>query len=106
MPVSNSANKVEVIRAKVKPRTVSPSSGATQLLPTNVRRLGLTITNASSGTLLIDFSSAVSEDNYMVELSPGGYYECPYPCSDEVYGRWRDSSGVTGRAVIREFVEP
>lgn len=82
-----------------KPATSTTSSVAasvtnTVLLPSNSIRLGATIYNDSSSSLLyVKLGSTASNTDFTVKIFPLGYYEVPYGYTGEIDAIWSVASG-------------
>ena len=82
-----------------KPATSTTSSTAaslsnTTLLPSNGTRLGATIYNDSSSSLLyLKLGSAASFTDFTIKIFPLGYYEVPYGYTGEINAIWNVASG-------------
>ncbi|QMS87312.1 hypothetical protein HUN01_06835 [Nostoc edaphicum CCNP1411] len=95
LPVDTSSSASEI--------TNSLSSTASEIVPANTNRKGLTIFNILNQTLFIDALAGVTTTNYMVAIPAGGFYELP---ANKIYtGHFYGviASG-TGSVEIREFV--
>lgn len=82
-----------------KPATSVTSSVAaavsnTILLPSNGTRLGATIYNDSSSSLLyVKLGATASTTDFTVKIFPLGYYEVPYGYTGEIDAIWSVASG-------------
>lgn len=85
--------------SSAKPATSVTSSVAASisnvtLLPSNSIRLGATIYNDSSSSLLyVKLGATASTTDFTVKLFPLAYYEVPYGYSGNIDGVWSVSSG-------------
>jgi len=83
----------------VKPATSVTSSVAaavsnTILLPSNSIRIGATIYNDSSSSLLyLKLGATASTSDFTIKLFPLSYYEVPYGYTGEIDGIWNTASG-------------
>ncbi len=87
--------------------TVSPAKPATSvtssvaaslsnsvLLPSNATRLGATIYNDSSSSLLyLKLGNAATITDFTIKIFPLSYYEVPYGYTGEINGIWNTASG-------------
>lgn len=74
--------------------SVAASLSNTVLLPSNGTRLGATIYNDSSHSLLyVKLGSTASTTDFTVKLFPLGYYEVPYGYTGEIDAIWSNASG-------------
>lgn len=82
--------------------TNSLSTTAAEIVPANLNRKFITVSNPLDIFAYIDFDAAVSSTDYMMVLSPGDYVELPVLQygTDALHGIL--SSG-TGSLLIREF---
>lgn len=82
-----------------KPATSVTSSVAaavsnTVLLPSNSTRLGATIYNDSSSSLLyVKLGATATTTDFTVKIFPLGYYEVPYGYTGEIDAIWSVASG-------------
>ncbi|PHJ60237.1 hypothetical protein VF14_11635 [Nostoc linckia z18] len=93
-PVDSSSTATEV--------TNSLSTTASEIIPANTNRKGLTIFNTLNQTVYIDAVTGLTTTNYMVAIPAGGFYELP---TNKIYtGHFYGilASG-TGSVEIREF---
>jgi hypothetical protein len=82
-------------------KSVAASITNTQLLAGNSIRLGATIYNDSSNSLLyIKLGTNASLSDFTIKLFPLGYYQIPYSYTGEIDGIW---SAATGNARIGEL---
>lgn len=80
------------------------SASAVELIVPNALRLGLTIFNNSTATLYVGASNAVTNDNFIVAILPGGYWELPTSGSFLYVGAlWGIWASATGDAQVTEF---
>ncbi|WGV25974.1 hypothetical protein [Halotia branconii] len=90
---SSSTNKV----------TNSLNETASEIVPANVNRKGLTIFNTLTQNLYLDTVSTVSTNSYMAKIPAGAFYELP---ANKIYiGSFYGILATgTGSVEIREFV--
>ena len=85
-------------------RVVSVPEDITQpviLAGVNENRKGLTVSNNSTGSLLLDFNNNPTVLDYAVKVNSNGYYELPYNFVGSVNAVWEEPS--EGNALVREF---
>jgi len=74
--------------------SVAASASNTVLLPSNTNRLGATIYNDSSSSLLyVKLGSTATTSDFTVKLFPLSYYEVPYGYTGEIDAIWSNASG-------------
>jgi hypothetical protein len=81
--------------------TVAASTTAGVLITANPNRKGLTIQNASTGILYIDFDGNVTPTSFLARLASQAYFEAPINYTGAVHGVWTNTNGA---AEIREYV--
>lgn len=113
MPISNPALNASPVSLTEKTLSVLSSGALLTLenLPLKVAnfqpsRRGLTIYNDSDEMIYFDVSGDVSSNQFMFCLSPGAFYEMPYPCHhDALYCRSLNSTADKSLHV-REIYSP
>jgi hypothetical protein len=85
--------------------SVAASATSVLLLAANPDRAGFSIRNTSTTVALYVLANAgtASSTNHTVMLAPGGYYEDPYNCVDEINGIWAAAPGVGDLALVTEY---
>src|SRR5574337_443800 len=74
--------------------SVAASTSNTILLPSNSTRIGATIYNDSSSSLLyVKLGTAATSTAFTVKLFPLAYYEVPYGYTGEIDAIWSTNSG-------------
>ena len=82
--------------------SVAASLSNTVLLPSNTIRLGATIYNDSSSSLLyLKLGATATTTDFTIKLFPLAYYEVPYGYTGEIDAIWNTASGF---ARIDEFL--
>jgi hypothetical protein len=81
--------------------TAPSSTTAAVIAPANPNRKNLSIQNASTAILYIDFDGNVSTTSYLTRIAANGYYEVPMNYRGAVHGVW---AAANGAAEIREYV--
>jgi hypothetical protein len=100
MPLSNPPEGAPASDS-VTSTTVPSTTTAALLVAANPLRKDLSIQNASTANLFIDFDGIVTTASYLTKIAPGGYYEVPMNYRGAVHGIW---DKVNGAADIREYV--
>jgi hypothetical protein len=72
-------------------------------LEVNHRRVGYSVYNNSNQALYLDYDSRVSDESFLVKLSPRTFFEPLVNCGDAVWGVW-EAADTEGEAHIREYV--
>jgi hypothetical protein len=79
---------------------VDSSTDDHKLLDTNAGRKMAMIYNNSTKNLYIKYGEGATADSFTVKLTPGSYFEMPYPCyTGQINGFWDD---VNGNVMITE----
>lgn len=74
--------------------SVAASISNTVLLPSNTARLGATIYNDSSSSLLyLKLGATATTTDFTVKMLPLSYYEVPYGYTGEIDAIWNKASG-------------
>ncbi len=74
--------------------SVAASTSNTVLLPSNSIRLGATIYNDSSSSLLyLKLGATATITDFTIKIFPLSYYEVPYGYTGEIDGIWNTASG-------------
>lgn len=76
-------------------------TGAVQIVAANASRKGLSLWNASTGNILIEYGAAPTASAYAFKLNPNSYFELPYDYKGVIQGLW-DATGGNG-LYVREF---
>ena len=96
MPISSRA----VGSAAAGVTSVASAAVNTNLLQSNVNRLGFAVFNESTAVLYLKCAANASVTSYTVQIAAGGYYEAPYNYVGQVDGLWATANGF---ARITEF---
>lgn len=80
--------------------SVASATTNTNLLQSNVGRLGFAVFNESTAILYLKCAANASVSSYTVQIAPSGYYECPFNYNGQVDGLWASANGF---ARITEF---
>lgn len=72
---------------------VSASASSVQLLAANTARVGATLYNDSASNCYVKLGTTASTTDFIVEMSPGGYYEVPYGYNGRIDGIWDTAVG-------------
>jgi hypothetical protein len=100
MPVSPSGDSAPLAGSVVS--TTSPAVTTPALLvAANPNRKSLSIQNAGTAVLFIDFDGTVSTTSYQARIPSNGYFEPPVNYTGAIHGVW---SAASGAAEIREYV--
>lgn len=100
MPISGPGDSIQQSSSVVS-STVPSSTTAVVLVAANPNRKSLSIQNAGTATLFIDFDGSVTATSYQARLASQAYFEPPTNYTGAVHGIW---SAVNGAAEIREYV--
>ena len=91
---NNSFTVTEAKPATSITSSVAASVSNTVLLPSNATRLGATIYNDSSSSLLyLKLGATATTSDFTVKIFPLGYYEVPYGYTGEIDAIWNTASG-------------
>ncbi|HYW20323.1 MAG TPA: hypothetical protein VE956_13635 [Nodularia sp. (in: cyanobacteria)] len=61
------------------------SNTATQVIPPNVDRSGITVFNNSNTDVFLDITSVVSSQSFLIKIPSQAYYESGFPITDAIY---------------------
>jgi hypothetical protein len=100
MPISTPGDQ-NLQSASVVSTTVPATTTAVQLVAANPNRKALSIQNASTAVLFIDFDGTVSTTSFQARLASQANFEPPVNYTGAIHGVW---SAVNGAAEIREYV--
>lgn len=81
--------------------SVASSATSVTLLAANAAgRIGASVYNNGTSTIFISVNGAASTSNAGVAVGPGGYWECPYGFSGDIFGIWLVANGT---ALVTEY---
>lgn len=72
---------------------VSASAASVQLVASNLSRLGILLSNESSGTLYVQLSAPAATSSFSLKVSPGSFLNIPFTWGGPVSGFWKPATG-------------